>query len=472
MSEPKFAMKASSMNDIAPNPANKHSSTIPGPAPEETMDALTQFAGDPLNFLEKMVETHGRLNAIHVGDMSRVFLHDAHDVEQVLRLDMRSYGMGSLTQLLNEPLLGNSIPVTTDHLYWQQLHKIMLPMFTPKMLKHYFEQTADAIEDEVASLKSLANSGAFFDMEEKIREGVFDALTRTIFTRGLDRSEIPGLLSLFVSACNYMNARYLSLDPNYSPQNELEEQGKKDLEKIDQRIYKLIDYRKSNTLDEPEDMLDVLLAAELDNGRKLSDKELRDNIMALLFGGQETTPTEITWAFALLAANPDKRAKLLQEVDDVLQGRRPAFQDLDKLDYARMVFDEAMRLYPAFSFVGRDALVDTEIGGYPVKAGTSLAFVGWTIHRDERWFEEPEAFIPERHTKELMSKRPKCSIVSFGYGQRRCIGERVGRMEGTLMLAMAHQKYTFELAEGKLPKPMVRMSIHPEGGLQMRAKSR
>lgn len=447
-------------------------SEIPGPAPDEVGAVMMQFLTSPLEFFEGLVSRYGRINAIRMGELTNIFLHDAHDVEQILRLDMNSFGMGSLTQALNYPLLGNSMPVTTDHLYWQQLHKIMLPMFTPKMLRLYFDRTADAVSEEVAALDAYAASGQVFDMEEKIREGVFDALTRTIFTRGIDRSEIPVLLGKFISACTYMNSRYLSMNPGYEPQTDEERTGLESLREIDDRVYDLIAYRKANRIEEAEDMLDVLLAAQLDNGEPLSDKELRDNVMALLFGGQETTPTEITWAFALLAANPDKRALLLEEVDRVLQGRRPTFMDLEALEYCRMVFDEAMRLYPAFSFVGRDAKVDTEIAGYPVKAGTSLGFVGWTIHRDPRWWPEPEKFIPERHTKEEIRNRPKCSIVSFGYGQRRCIGERVGRMEGTLMLAMAHQKFVFDLKDGQLPEPMVRMSIHPKGGLQVVARRR
>ena len=445
---------------------------IPGPGAEEMTQALGRFMADPLNFFEELVEKYGRINALSLGDMKNVFLHDAHDVEQMLRMDMHSYGMGALTHALNYPLLGDCIAVTPDHLYWQQLHKMMLPMFTPKMLKQYFERTVEAVAEEVELFGDYARSGEVFDLEQKIREGVFDALTRTIFTRGIDKSEIPEILGTFVSACTYMNARYISMNPGYEPQNEAEAGGLEALERLNQRIYKLLEYRKANRVDEPEDMLDVMLAAKLANGEPLSDKELRDNVMALLFGGQETTPTEITWAFALLAANPDKREKLLEEVDRVLGDRVPTFQDLEQLEYCRMVFDETMRLYPAFTYVGRSAIADTKIGDYPIPAGTSLAFVAWTIHRDPRFWPEPEKFIPERHTKEEMKSRPKCSIVSFGYGQRRCIGERVGRMEGTLMLAMAHQKYVFDFKNGVLPKPMIRMSIHPDGGLQVIAKAR
>jgi cytochrome P450 len=133
---------------------------------------------------------------------------------------------------------------------------------------------------------------------------------------------------------------------------------------------------------------------------------------------------------------------------------------------------QTTRLYPAFTYIGREAKTDTQIGDYAIKQGTSLGFVAWTIHRDPRWWPEPEKFIPERHTREEMKLRPRCAIVSFGYGQRRCLGERVGRMEGTLMLAMAHQKYVFDLKDGKMPKPKVRMSIHPEGGLEVIAKPR
>lgn len=455
-------------SDLAGNPFP----VIPGPSPEETGPALMKFMADPLNFFEELVENFGRINALSLGDMSNVFLHDAHDVEQVLRLDANSYGMGALTHALNYPLLGDSIPVTPDHLYWQQLHKIMLPMFTPKMLKQYFERTVEAVQEEVERFGAYADSGQVFDIEQKIREGVFDALTRTIFTRGINKSEIPEILETFVSACVYMNARYISMNPGYEPQTEAERKGLESLERLNHRIYELLEFRKANRIDEPEDMLDVLLSATLNNGEALSDRELRDNVMALLFGGQETTPTEITWAFGLLAANPLERAKLIEEIDRVLGGRVPTYQDLEQLEYCRMVFDEAMRLYPAFSYIGRSATTDTRIGQYDIKAGTSIAFVAWTIHRDPRFWPEPEKFIPERHSKEQMKDRPKCSIVSFGYGQRRCIGERVGRMEGTLMLAMAHQKFIFDLYKDKLPSPMIRMSIHPEGGLNVVAKRR
>lgn len=449
-----------------------NSKEIPGPGPEDSGSALTKFMAQPLNFFEELVEKYGRINALSVGDSKTVFLHDALDVEQVLRLDMHSYDMGQLTHALNYPLLGDSMPVTPDHLYWQQLHTIMLPMFTPKMLKLYFERTVEAVRDEVEILGAYAQSGEVFDLEHQVRLGVFDALTRTIFTRGLDRTEIPEILEMFISACTYMNARYISMNPAYEPGNEAERAGLDALEWLNMRVYELIAYRKQNPVEEQEDMLDVLLAARLGDGRPLSDKELRDNVIALLFGGQETTPTEISWAFALLAAHPEKRDKLIEEVDRVLGDRAPTYHDLEQLEYCRMVFDETTRLYPAFSYIGREAKTDTQIGDYAIRMGTSLGFVAWTIHRDPRWWPQPEAFVPERHTREEIKTRPRCALVSFGYGQRRCLGERVGRMEGTLMLAMAHQKYVFDLKNGQLPKPMIRMSIHPEGGLQVIASPR
>ena len=117
-----------------------------------------------------------------------------------------------------------------------------------------------------------------------------------------------------------------------------------------------------------------------------------------------------------------------------MRGRQPTFRELSELKYAEAVLDEALRLYPPFSFIAREAIRDVELGGYQIPKGTAMGFVGWTIHRDPRHWPNPDAFEPERHSAENRRDRAKCAFIAFGYGQRRCLGERVGRMEGMLML--------------------------------------
>ncbi|MDB5969992.1 MAG: cytochrome [Hydrocarboniphaga sp.] len=445
---------------------------VPGPRGLPLVGVAFDFIRDPLRYMERMLRQYGRIYRVSLGQTSLVLLHDADLVEKVLRLDFASYGMSRQQEALLGPLLGHSMPVVTDHAYWEQLHSMMLPMFSPKMLQGYLVQTVAAVQEEVDHLAELQHDGKTVEMYDFVRAGVFGALMRTLFVRGLEHSEIPQLLDWFSRTDTYINALVLSGGSSLVKLLPKVRDGARCLKRIDERVYRLIAERKAHRVDEPEDMLDVLLAAVKKDGSPLSDVELRDNVVALLFGGQETTPTIATWAFGLLAANPDKRRIMLDEIDRVLQGRVPTWADLAKLEYTEMVLDEALRLYPPFLFIGREALVDTSLEGYEISKGTSLGFVAWTVHRDPRLWPDPERFEPERHSKEQKRSRAKCAFLSFGHGQRRCVGERVGRMEGLLMLSMISQRFLLDHANGKLPEPRVQMAIKPAGGMHMRITPR
>ncbi len=444
----------------------------PGPTEEEAAELAPQFMGDPVRFFAQMVERYGRVFRMPLGGLETVFLNDAATAEQVLRLDFSSFGMSHQTEDANRPLLGRSMPVVADHRYWEELHAVIMPMFTPTMLRGYFEQTVMVVAEEVDHLAGAAARGETVGLLDFVRQGVFTALSRTLFVRGVKPDDVPVLLGWFQQSNDYMNVRYLQGELADTSSDPKVVAGREALANLDRYVYALIAYRRANPADVPEDMLDVLLAARKTDGAPLSDVEIRDNVVALFFGGQETTPSVITWAFGLLSANPDKREKMLTEIDRVLEGRVPTFQDLARLEYTEMVLDEALRLYPPFSFVGRETLEDVELGGYFVPKGTPLGFVGWTIHRDPREWPDPERFEPERHARELKRTRSKCAFLAFGYGQRKCTGERVGRMEGLLMLAMVSQRFLLNRVGGGTSPHRVVMSIKPADGLPVLVMAR
>lgn len=444
----------------------------PGPGPEDALAVAQEFMADPVSYFAKMVATHGSVFKMPLGPVETVFLNDAETAEKVLRLDFAAFGMSQQTEGTMRPLLGRSMPVVADHRYWEELHAIIMPMFTPAMLRRYFEQTVRTVAEEVEHLAHFAETNDTVPLLNFVRQGIFTALARTLFVRGVETDDVPTLLGWFEKSNDYMSARYLqgeAADADPSPRIVA---GREALAQINAYVYRLIAYRRANLVDTAEDMLDVLLAARKSDGSPLDDEEIRDNVVALFFGGQETTPSVITWAFGLLSANPEKRERVLEEVDRVLEGRAPTFQDLAKLEYTEMVLDEALRLYPPFSFVGREALEDVELGGYLVRKGTPIGFVGWTIHRDPRQWPDPESFEPERHVRALKSTRGKCAFVAFGYGQRKCTGERVGRMEGLLMLAMVSQRYLLDREGGGLSRHQVINSIKPSDGLPVHVRPR
>lgn len=445
---------------------------LPGPGLSEAAEVGGAFAADPVGYLAGLAAKYGPIFKMPVGPQLYVFVNNAELAERMLRQDFEDYGQSARMEDLLRPLLGRCIASVADHLYWEQLHAIMLPIFTPKMLQRYFEETAAVIQNEVAHLAEMQARGVTVQLYAFAREGVFTALTRTIFVRGVKPGDVGLLLSWFASSDNYMNMRYLQGEVADTDMSPAIRQGREDLERINQYVYDLIAWRHANPAHEPEDMLDILLQATKSDGNSLTDVEVRDNVVALFFGGQETTPTVITWAFGLLSANPEKRKKLLEEVDRVLAGRPPTYRDLSDLKYAEGVLDEALRLYPPFSFIGRETLRDVELGGYQIPKGTPMGFVGWTIHRDPRHWPNPEVFEPERHSRENRRDRAKCAFVAFGYGQRRCLGERVGRMEGLLMLALVSQKLLLNHVAGGLPAHKVVQSIKPADGMPMQIVAR
>lgn len=444
----------------------------PGPTTEEASAMVGEFMADPVSLFARLRAQYGPIFKLPLAGNDMVFLNDSQLTEKVLRLDFSTFGMSSNSEELQRPLLGRSMPVVADHRYWEELHAAIMPMFTPKMLKGYFEETVAVVAEEVEHLKEMGRSGEAVTMLNFVREGIFTALSRTLFVRGVNRDDIPKLLNWFAQSNVYMNMRYLQGKLADVSEEPTIVAGREALASLDAYIFDLIAYRHANPVDTPEDMLDVLLAANLSDGSPLSDVEIRDNVMALFFGGQETTPSVITWAFGLLSANPDKREKMFAEIDEVLGGRTPTFADLAKLEYTVAVLDEALRLYPPFSYVGREVLEDTELGGYFVAKGTPLGFVGWTIHRNPDDWPEPERFLPERHSKEAKKTRNKCAFMAFGYGQRRCTGERVGRMEGLLMLSMVSQQLILDRVGGGMSPHHIVMAIKPADGQPMTVTER
>lgn len=420
-----------------------------------------------IEFFDRSVKKYGRLHRIQLGRKEIVCIHSAENLEQMLLKDAKSYSKSERAKEVTYPLLGDFLGTTTDMDYWSQLRQILLPLFTPKMLQGYFDGTVAAINQELRQLESAALESREIELNQFVREGVFLALANTLFTRGLAAEEIPAFMADYTKIAPYMAARYLL---GGSPLVEVMPKfrgGKLALKRVNKRIDELIENRLKETLDGPQDMLDVIVMSRDPEGNPLPRDAIRHNVMGLFFGGQETTPGTIMWALGLLAANPDKRKMFLQEIDTVLEGKAPTYQDLSKLKYTEMVINETLRLYPMFPYVEREAKADTTMDGYSIDKGTTLYVVASTTQRDPRFWPDPDRFIPERHTKEEKKKRPRCAMVPFGYGQRRCIGERVGRLEAVLTLAMFSQHFLLDHVDGVLPATQMLMSPKPHGGMRM-----
>jgi cytochrome P450 len=180
---------------------------------------------------------------------------------------------------------------------------------------------------------------------------------------------------------------------------------------------------------------------DVDTNEGMSDRQARDEIVTIFFAGHETTAVTLSWAFYLLSQHPEIEERVRAEVEDVLNGRRPAFADLPKFVYLQQVINEILRLYPAAYLFAREAVVDDQLDGYPIPATTLIFISPFVTHRDPKYWPDPERFDPDRFTPEQVASRPRHVYYPFGEGPHLCIGNNFALMEMQLILVMTLQRF-------------------------------
>jgi cytochrome P450 len=234
--------------------------------------------------------------------------------------------------------------------------------------------------------------------------------------------------------------------------------------RLDKVLYALIDRRR--TAGTHDDLLALLLHARDEDGARMTDKQLRDEAMTLFLAGHDTTALTLTWAWYLLAQHPAVYDALQDELKAVLGGRPPTDADVPRLTYTDRVVQEVMRLYPPAYAMGRQAVGPCDLGGYRLPAGATVLMSQWVMHRDPRWWDEPERFHPDRWAGGLTKRLPRFAYFPFGGGPRLCIGAEFARLEAVLVLAALAQRVRFALVPGPPVVPAPGITLRPGGKVE------
>jgi cytochrome P450 len=225
--------------------------------------------------------------------------------------------------------------------------------------------------------------------------------------------------------------------------------------------------------DRPADLVSLLVTGpNQEPGERLSHIEIRDELMTIFLAGHETTGTGLSWMFYALSKYPEVRRNLENEVDAFLGGRAPELDDLPRMPYSRMIVDEALRMYPPIWLYPRDAVADDEIGGYHVPAGSSVFLTPYVTHRHPEFWDNPEAFDPERFTPASTANRPRYAYFPFGGGQRQCIGNHMALLQLQIVLIMVAQRFRMQAVPGHPIEQGFLVSLRPLNGILMTLKAR
>jgi cytochrome P450 len=427
-----------------------------------------QMLHDPLGTLQRIFREYGDIVRIPIASDSRIFLNHPDYIEQVTVIQQSKFHKSKLTKDVTGRLLGEGLLISEGD-FWRRQRRLAQPAFQRNRINEYAATMVESAE---------THSRKWQDSEERDIAQEMMALTLDIAVRTLFGTTLPGEARKVGRSLEFL-MRY-SLRRNRSPFKLPEKwptpanrRAEREIQFLDSLVYRIIDERKKlGDASEHNDLLSLLMAAMDEDGSQMTAKQLRDEIMTLFTAGHETTALTLSWAWYLLSKNPSSEARLYEELRDVLTGRLPSIADLGQLPYLRGVVNEALRLYPPAYILARTSIAPCTIGGYELPAGSTVVFSQWITHRDARFFNDPDAFIPERWLDGLEDRLPAGAYFPFGDGPRRCIGQNFALMEVVLVLATIAQKFQFRLVPGQkiVPDPLV--TLRPRNGIRMRIDAR
>jgi len=396
-----------------------------------------------------------------------VFVNDPKDLEYVFVTHNRDF-VKSIMFRAFRPFGGNGIFLSEGE-FWLRQRRLMQPAFHRSRIAAYGDTMASFAE----RLSDEWSDGQILDMQPQMTRLTMEIVAKTLFDADI-RREAGELGPKIARAFECLNERLGSLwlllpDTVPVPVNLRLHRAVRELDVV---VYRMIAEHRA-TGEDRGDLLSMLLQAQdEDDGSRMTDRQVRDESMTSFVAGHETTATALTWAWYLVAQHPEVEARLVAELDAELAGRTPNAEDVPRLNYTKMIVDETLRLYPPVPGLGREALVDCELGGYTIPRGTSLILGMWTLHRDPRYFEDPDEFRPERWEDGLAERLPRFAYYPFGGGPRQCIGASFAMMEAMLVLATIAQRFHLELVPGQDLTPWVAPTVRPKHGLKMRVMRR
>ncbi|MDI3421855.1 cytochrome P450 [Streptomyces luteolus] len=410
---------------------------------------------DPLGFL-KSLRASGELVRVDLGTMPMYVATSARLINEVTVKKARSFEKGRLYDRVR-PLVGDGLATASGEIH-RRHRRLMQPMFHKERISGY----AAVMSGRAMELAESWTDGQEIAVEQVMGEYAIETLAATMFSTDIGRPAVAAvrrhlpviLKNMLIRAASPKLFDRLPIRPN------------RDFDAASAGMRKVIDevvagQRSSGDTDRA-DLLSVLLAArDADTGEALTDEEVRDELVTILFAGTETTASTLSWTFHELARHPDVEKQLVAEIDEAVGDRQVTIEDIPRLPGIRRVLDEIIRLY-GVTLLMRRTTEEVELGGVSIPAGTEIAFSLYAMHRDPDLYVNPDAFDPDRWLPERRAEIGREEFVPFGSGNRKCIGDVFAWTEATIALATILRRWQLRPLPGHTPKEAASAMTHPD----------
>jgi cytochrome P450 len=437
----------------------------PGPRGGLLLGSLPEFAADVLGFLTRCVREYGDTVRLRLPGHEVFVLNRPEDIETVLLTQRNNFVKHRFFWRHVTAIFGNGL-LTSEGDFWLRQRRLAAPAFHPDRIAAYGDVMTAYADRQADAWKD----GEVRDLHADMMRVTMEIVSKTLFDVEVEKDvdEIGRSFDLVIREIAKRFRRPIKIaDWIPLPGNRRYRRG---VARLDRLVARVLAERRARPGDRG-DLLSMLLAARDDEGRPMSDRQLRDELITLFLAGHETTAIALSWTLYLLAKNPEAEERLSREIREAVGDRLPRAADLSKLRYADAVVKESLRLYPPAYVVGRESVAACVVGGYDMAPRTTVYFSPWVLHRDARYFPDPDAFRPERWFDGSTNGLPKYVYIPFGGGPRVCIGERFAMMEGVLALTTLLRRFRFTM-EGPDPTPFPSITLRPEGGPIMKVVRR
>jgi cytochrome P450 len=449
--------------------------TIPGPKGHFLLGSLPEIQRDRVQFLVNLQRDYGDVVRISLGPYEGVVIFHPEAIQRVMQDNHKNYSKETRTFTKMRYLVGNGL-ISSNGDLWLRQRRLMQPAFHRNTINALGEMIVQQTLQTLDHLEASSASGQSVSITYEIMNLTLGVATRALF--GSPVQDVDGKLGETIGVL--MKDTAFRFEHPFYPQpwfpTSYNRQFNTALQHLDQVIYGIIAERRKGG-GEQNNLLDLMMQAQLeadqdndDGSQSMTDRQLRDEVVTLFLAGHETTANSLCWSLYLLSQHPEVEARLRGELDQVLAGRAPTLEDLPRLEYTRRVRDESMRLYPPAWVTERKALGEDVLCGYRIPAGVTVGISQYATHRNPEFWENPQAFDPDRFSPERSASRHSYAYFPFGGGPRQCIGKNLALLETHLALAMLLQRFRFELEPDRPIKTDPQVTLRLKGGLRMRLK--
>ena len=424
------------------------------------------FFRNQLDFLTNCAREHGDIVSFRFFHLPIFLISHPDLIEEVFSKNSANFRKAKTVRMPSQRMLfGNSLLVSEGE-DWLRQRRAIQPAFNQNYLSDYARLIVDTTRDHVKDWKD----GDIHVISDDLVDLTFRLAAHAFF--GIDgvreKAIVRELINMNKSIFSSQNRFFWFLD-NFLPTPK-HLRFKRAIRNVDKLISDLISDRRAQE-SETKDLLSVLLSIKNSETGNLTERQMRDEIVTMFIAGNETTAVALSWAWIMLARHPEEFWKLRKEIETVLEGRAPTFADLPKLQHTYRIIKESLRLFPPNRSTAREAIKDCRLGNYFIPAGSQVVSPQWVVHRDERFFDRPNEFIPDRWTTEFEQKMHKYSYFPFGAGPRLCIGRSFAMMEVALVLITIAEKFEITLDSKDEIEPIPLVLLRPKDDLKVTLKA-